>query len=299
MKSFLLALIFFSLPLVFTGCSKENPVKEAEDLIRRGEYKKAIRYLRQTSKEISPFEQDELNILLGIAYIRTRKYGKAKDILFSLTPESDALKKKLAYALLELGDSARAIGYKKMAKESYEIALLNAPRIKLGKRYLLLIGESYKLGDCDLVIKFASRYIEETHDTAKVFSKYVDCLYQVGNWQTIDSLEDYFFAHNRIKDMGWALGEALYNIAVNRLSENKVEDAKNILLKLVNEVKSPKVLMDESYFLLGGIYEELQAPDSALDMYYKCMEVSLTPRSPLYKESVVKVQELKSEMGIH
>ena len=292
-------IVFLFLPLIFAGCSKENPVKEAENLINKGEYKRAIRYLRETSKEISPFEQDELNILLGIAYIRTRKYGKAKDILFSLTPENEELRKKLAYALLELGDSARAIGYRKMAKESYEIALLNDPNIELGTRYLLLIRESYKLGDCDLVIKFASKYIKETHDTGRIFSKYVDCLYQVGKWHTIDSLENYFITHKRIKDMGWALGEALYNIAGEKLSENRVERAKEILLDLVNEVKSPRVLLDEAYFMLGGIYEELQNPDSALDMYYKCMEVSLTPRSPLYKESVVKVQELKDEMGIH
>ncbi len=297
--SFLLAAVLVVFSAFLIGCSNEDPVKVAENLIEKGEYRKAIRFLRETTREVSPFEQDELNILLATAYIRIRKYGKAKDILFSITPQNDNLKKKLAIALLELGDSARSIGYRKMAKESYEIALLNDPHLKLGKRYLLLINESYRLGDCDLVIKFSSRYINETHDTTKIFSKYVDCLYQVGDWQTIDSLESYFIAHNRIKDMGWALGEALYNIAVNKLGENRLEEAKKTLLRLVNKVRSPKILMDDAYFLLAGIYEELQYPDSALDMYYKCMETSLTQRSPLYKESVVKVQELKHEMGVY
>ena len=285
--------------IIFSGCSRENPVKEAQKLIEKGEYKKAVEYLRETSKETSPFEQDELNILLGIAYIRTRKYGQAKDILFSITPESNRLKELLAKALVELGDSARKIGYKKMAKEAYEIALLNDPEIKLGDRYLLLVRESYIIGDCDLVIRFSARYIAETHDTSRVFTKYVDCLYQEGKWATIDSLKEYFIKHKRIRDMGWALGEAMYNIAVEKMSMGKIEEAKDVLEELVNEVKSPRVLMDEAYFLIGGIFEELQYPDSALDMYYKCMQTSLTTRSPLYKESVVKIRELKDEMGLN
>ncbi|GEM_PF-3890780 len=255
--------------------------------------------MRETSRETTPFEQDELNILLGIAYTRTRKYGRAKDILFSVTPEDNRLKKILADALVELGDSARKIGYRKMAKECYEIALLNDPQIELGDRYLLLVRESYRIGDCDLVIRFSSRYINETHDTSRVFTKYVDCLYQEGKWATIDSLKDYFKRHGRIRDMGWALGEAMYNMAVEKMSEGKIMTAKDILEELVNEIKSPRVLLDEAYFLLGGIFEELQNPDSALDMYYKCMQTSLTPRSPLYKESVVKVRELKNEMGLN
>ncbi len=284
---------------VISGCSRGNPVKEARKLIEKGEYKKAIEYLRETSKETSPLEQDELNILLGIAYIRIRKYGQAKDILFSTNPENSRLKEFIARALIELGDSAKKIGYRKMAKEAYEIALLRNPNIELGNRYLLLIRESYKIGDCDMVIRFSARYISETHDTSRVFTKYVDCLYQEGKWRTIDSLKEYFIQHNRIRDMGWSLGEAMYNIAVQQISMGKIEKAKEILEELVNKVKSPRVLLDEAYFLLGGIFEELQEPDSALDMYYKCMKTSLTTRSPLYKESVARIRELKNEMGLN
>lgn len=295
-KKNLFFLILFSIIL---GCGGKNPVKEAKKLIQKGEYKRAISYIREISKETSYLEQDELNILLGIAYIRTRKYGKAKDVLFSISPTDNRLKKNLSMALLELGDSARSIGYIKMAKESYEIAVVHNPKAKLGKRYLLLIRESYKRGDCGLVVKFSDRYISEMHDTMSVFTKYVECLYEEGKWSKIDSLKEYFIMHNRINDMGWALGESMYNIAVYKLSIGEVDSAKRVLEEFTNKVKTPRILLDDAYFLLGGIYEEMGYPDSALTMYYKCMESTLTDRSPLYKESVIKVRELKNEMGIH
>ena len=296
MKKSSLFVIFF---LSVVSCSHKSPVKESKDLVKKGEYKKAIKYIREVSKETSYSEQDELNILLGISYLRTRKYGKAKDILFSLSPKSASLKKLLSKALLELGDSARKIGYTKMAEQSYEIALVNDPEIKLGRRYLLLINQSYGMGDCELVVRFSDKYIAETQDTQSVFTKYVECLYEDGEWDKIDSLKEYFISHRRIDDLGWALGDALYNIAVSKLSMGFVEDAKDVLLEFTTKIRSPHILMDDAYFLLGGIYEEMGYPDSALSMYYKCMKESLTNRSPLYKASTSKVKALKDEMGLH
>ncbi len=240
-------------------------------------------------------DNEVIYIFLAKVYIRERKYGKASEILKSIQSVPKGYIKKYAETLVELGDSAKSIGYIQMAKESYSLAFIQDSFYNLGSRFLLLIRQSYKMGDCERAILFSYHYLQEQDaDTNAVFSPLLSCLYSTGRWDDIVKLRDVIETKKNIMNYEWALGEALFNLGVTAISNGENEKAK-MYLREFTDIKSPKILLDDAYFYLGTIFESESLPDSAIDNYYLAMQYSLVPKSTIYKQARQHIMLLKND----
>jgi tetratricopeptide (TPR) repeat protein len=273
-------LLFFLL-----SCTREKPWERAEKLMETGNYSEAERILRRTD-----LSHPMVKILLGEIYTNTGRYEKALSILKEVKePLSEDMRGRLFSSLISLAQTAKEIGYRYIAKEAYEIILQHEPEYDLGDGFLFLGNYYFYHGEYSDALKYYTLYLESGGRLKSFLPSYLRTLFELEKYDEIISLRDSVIK-GKSAEIDWIVGNALYEKAKINF-EAGYPDSTILYAKAFLRWGSPRVLLDDVYYIMGKAYEFLDDTVNAIKSYRESI-INSQGRSPLQDSARMRIQLL-------
>ena len=212
----------------------------------------------------------------------------------SIEPPQDATtKSKLASFLIEFGDSALALQYRNMAINVYYKAYNISEVAFLGYRANLLANYLMDQGDFETAKKLFDKFLDEGGNLDEILPSYVRCLYMLNKWNEIVRFSSKILKIKEDAELQFILGETYYNLG-RHYKEMDMPDSALYYLNLLIQFGTPKIYLDDAYFLKGQIYYEMGEREKALESFYKVLTIA-PPRSAIARRAREMINEIEKK----
>lgn len=281
------AIILFCLT---TSIYARDLEKKVQKLIEKGKLHQAenLLYEAQAQGEFSP----KIQLLLAKIYFLRRDYKNAYETIMGIESPQDAeTKVKLLAFLREFGDSALSLKYRGMAVNVFYKLYTIDPTYNLGQRAKILANYVLEQGDYETAKKLYDKFLEEGGSKDEIIPNYVRCLYMSSKWNEIVKLSPKIVKVKEDAELQFILGESYYNLA-KYYHNAEIPDSALKYVNLLIQFGTPKIYLDDAYFLKGLILYEQGETQKALESFYKVLTIA-PPRSAIARKAREKINEIE------
>jgi len=277
-----------------SGC-RQDPEKQAEDLIESGKYREAISKLETL---VQKEERGRSLLLLGDAYARLKDFNQADSCYRRALSSDSTLKSKVLTAYLYLGDELSSSKEDPLAVKAWERVLTLAPDYELEERF-------YHLGDYYFT---SQNYRRASQLYARALSSSpFSQLAREGRYRLVLSLERLGELEQALRwcqesgasangDLLYEEGKIAYSLAEKSLRDGDAERALQLLRRTM-ELEQPRILLDDAYFMAGEIHFQREEYEEALGFYRKVISTSPYQKGGVVQKARARIQEVKSKRG--
>ncbi|MEO0230320.1 MAG: tetratricopeptide repeat protein [candidate division WOR-3 bacterium] len=264
--------------------------KEVQKLMEKGKLHQAenLLYEAQARGEFSP----KIQLLLAKIYFLRKDYKNAYETLMGIeNPQDVETKFKLLTFLKEFGDSALSLKYRGMAINVFYKLYTIDPTYSLGSRARILANYMMEQGDFETAKKLYDKFLEEGGSIDEIIPNFVRCLYMASKWREIVKYAPKIVRVKEDAELQFILGESYYNLA-KYYHDMEMPDSALAYVNLLIQFGTPKIYLDDAYFLRGLILYDQGETQKALESFYKVLAIA-PPRSAIARKAREKINEIE------
>ncbi len=269
-KSFLFVFSLLFLCFGIVSCSREiaHKQKEAREHFDKRQYEKAVQVL----ETISPGKRNpNISLLLGKSYSALFEFSKADRILKEMLSRYPSSKDSLIRTYLEIADKFRRRKREDLSVRVYLSILEVESDYNIGNGFYTLGHYFYLRNDIVRARTFLENGVlnikdRKTLTRAKI--ELMDIYEQLGMLKEAFDLS----GNDESGDIIFRRGKVSYSLAKDFFSKNHFDSALAYCESII-QIKSPKMLLDDTYFLMGEIYSEEGCYRDALKCYKEVVKL--------------------------
>jgi len=277
---------------LFSILNAKDLTKELDKLIEKRKLDQAenLIYQAQAEGEFSPI----LQIYLAKVYFLKKQYKNAYETLMGIEkPQDPETKSKLLSFLLEFGDSVLKVKYRDMALNIYFKIYTIDSTYSLGLRSKPLADFMMDQGDYETAKKLYEKFVFEGGNPEEIVANYVKCLYMLGKWNEIVKYQQKIEKLKEDAELQFILGETYFYLAKRYYDAGIPDSALTYLNRLIVR-ESPKIYLDDAYYLKGEILYEFGDIKGALECYYKALSLA-PPRSVIARKAKERIDAIERQ----
>lgn len=278
--------LFFILLLLIPSCRKESNYVKAFEYYHSLRPTRALILLENSNIAKEIYLQGEIYLNLN----DPRRALKSFDKLINTDPRWKA---KTLKKLLQAGNEAAEKGKDFTAVTIYLKILEFEPDFDMEEKNILMgnwffdsrdyeqsidyyiKGMKYKSSDSDLRLKLAQCYIN-TDDLVSAYNVLKEATKELSSWR-----------------LRYWLGKTSFKLAEKRIKEGNYDSAELYLKELIT-LGMPKVLIDDTYFLLGDIKLSQEEYTDAAGYYNKVLELNKFAKPKIRREAEEALEIIKN-----
>jgi len=278
--------LFFILLLLIPSCRKESNYVKAFEYYHSLRPTRALILLENSNIAKEIYLQGEIHLNLN----DPRRALKSFDKLINTDPRWKA---KTLKKLLQAGNEAAEKGKDFTAVTIYLKILEFEPDFDMEEKNTLMgnwffdsrdyeqsidyyiKGMKYKSSDSDLRLKLAQCYIN-TDDLVSAYNVLKEATKELSSWR-----------------LRYWLGKTSFKLAEKRIKEGNYDSAELYLKELIT-LGMPKVLIDNTYFLLGDIKLSQEEYTVAAGYYNKVLELNKFAKPKIRREAEEALEIIKN-----
>ncbi len=280
-----LIIAFFSL----TGCYGEiaNKGKKAREYFANCQYKRVI----ETLETIKPSRRTaNIDFLLGKSYIALFEFDKADQIFKNLFKRYPTFKDSLITAYLYTAERFEKRKRIDLAVKAYTSLLGIESEYNLGKGFYTMGHYYYSRNDLIKAKEFFERGIDNITDKRTLTKAKIELM---DIYETIGMFKEAVEVSGSDinPDILYRKGKLSYKLAKDFFSLKELDSALVYCEKII-EINSPKILVDDTYFLMGEIYSEIGNYSNAVQCYREVVKLDRFQKSKIALLAKKKIEVL-------
>jgi tetratricopeptide (TPR) repeat protein len=200
----------------------------------------------------------------------------------------------------ELGESRKQKGDTDSAIKAFAKVLELDPSYDLGKNFFYL-GDYYfergKFNECINAYQKATLEFPDSPKAKQAHFRMAKSYLESGNYKAaLDEAQNFLGLYEKLDittqtEIKWIKGQAAYNLAERALEEKNYETAVSYARMVIN-TGVPKVLIDDSYFILGDSYLGLEQISDAKDAYNHVLRLNPNGSGRLVEKTEQRLQKI-------
>lgn len=281
--------IFCIIFLCVLSCNREvvNKEKEARRYFDNYQYNKAIEIL-ETIK--SSRRTAQVDLLLGKSYFAIFEFDKADRIFKNTFKNHPSIKDSVISAYMSYAKRFEKRKREDLAVKAYISTLNIESEYNIGNGFYTLGHHYYVLNELSKARYFLERGFVTIADSRIYLKTKMELM---DTYEILGMLEEAIeiSQEDESDEILYRRGEISYKLAKD-LFTKKDFDSSLIYCKDIIEVHKPKVLIDDTYFLMGEIYSEQRDYGNALTCYKKVVKLDRFENNALAYRAKKKIEVL-------
>lgn len=278
--------------------SQEKHIKKGKQYLSNRDYEDAAaEFMMARKKDPS---NAELNYLLGLCYSNLGDFEQCDKYFSKAYILSPKMRPLILSHYYELGESRKQKGDTDSAIKAFAKVLELDPSYDLGKNFFYL-GDYYfergKFNECINAYQKATLEFPDSPKAKQAHFRMAKSYLESGNYKAaLDEAQNFLGLYEKLDittqtEIKWIKGQAAYNLAERALEEKNYETAVSYARMVIN-TGVPKVLIDDSYFILGDSYLGLEQISDAKDAYNHVLRLNPNGSGRLVEKTEQRLQKI-------